>query len=194
MAGQGQGKKRVSIRQIAEALGVSSATVSLVLNGRARDYGLSEATEARVQLKAAEMGYSLVQSRRGSPGILIAGLGELYHVTPAEFVAPILDPLFEELIANGWHVMVSPYCRVGTYGVTPEMLAQSSAIVVPTRRAMEKQAHALVRQALQLGVAALVLGRSTKISMRFSWTWTTMPGDRRWRATCTNWAIATWPS
>jgi DNA-binding LacI/PurR family transcriptional regulator len=80
MAAQAQGKKRVSIRQIAEALGVSSATVSLVLNGRARDYGLSEATEARVQLKAAEMGYSLAQSRRGSPGILIAGLAERMQV------------------------------------------------------------------------------------------------------------------
>lgn len=50
-------KKRVSIRSLAEDLGLSPATVSLVLSGRAENLRISPETQNLVREKAAALGY-----------------------------------------------------------------------------------------------------------------------------------------
>ncbi|NUT47485.1 MAG: LacI family DNA-binding transcriptional regulator [Saccharothrix sp.] len=54
-------RKRVTLADIAEAVGVSSTTVSLVLSGRARDLRISSDVQSRVRAAAERMGY-----RRGA--------------------------------------------------------------------------------------------------------------------------------
>ena len=52
------GEGRVTIAEVARVAGVSKATVSLVLNGRARSVSISEATEVAVLDTAARLGYA----------------------------------------------------------------------------------------------------------------------------------------
>ncbi|GAB4064464.1 LacI family DNA-binding transcriptional regulator [Angustibacter speluncae] len=49
--------KRITLADVATAAGVSSATASLVLSGRARDLRISEAVQQRVRATADELGY-----------------------------------------------------------------------------------------------------------------------------------------
>lgn len=51
-------KNRVSIRRLAEELNLSSATVSLVLNGRAENVRISPETQRIVREKAEQLGYT----------------------------------------------------------------------------------------------------------------------------------------
>ena len=51
-------QRRVTLRDVAELAGVSPTTASMVLNGKARDYGISEACIRRVQHAAAGAGYA----------------------------------------------------------------------------------------------------------------------------------------
>jgi len=55
--GGGAAEKNVHIKQIAEKLGVSPGTVSIVLNGRGDEMRISKATQARVLEAAKEMDY-----------------------------------------------------------------------------------------------------------------------------------------
>ncbi len=51
-------KTGVRLRDVATAAGVSSATVSAVVNGRAEKYGICQATQVKVQGLIRQMGYS----------------------------------------------------------------------------------------------------------------------------------------
>jgi DNA-binding LacI/PurR family transcriptional regulator len=51
-------KTGVRLRDVATAAGVSSATVSAVVNGRAQQYGICQATQEKVQGLIRQMGYS----------------------------------------------------------------------------------------------------------------------------------------
>ncbi len=73
--GQAAGSSRVTIRQVAVHAGVSEAAASYALNGRP---GVSEATRARVQEAARELGWapntaarSLVASRAHAVGLVV---------------------------------------------------------------------------------------------------------------------------
>lgn len=74
-------KKRVTIVEVAHDVGVSAATVSLVLNGRDRDLQISEATATAVREAAERLGYtpnhaarSLRRSRTNTLTILVYAL------------------------------------------------------------------------------------------------------------------------
>ena len=49
--------KRISIKDVASSLGVSITLVSFVLNGKAKQYKISEEMSQRVMEKAKEMKY-----------------------------------------------------------------------------------------------------------------------------------------
>ena len=51
------GRRRITLADVAEATGVSTTTVSLVLAGRGRDLRISEEVERRVRSTAQELGY-----------------------------------------------------------------------------------------------------------------------------------------
>jgi LacI family transcriptional regulator len=93
---------RVTIRDVAQRAGVSVATVSKVLNGR---YGVSAATNARVQAVIKDMGYeaSLVaQSLRNHQtnviGILVADI--------EPFSAELLKGVAEGIRGTGFEMVV----------------------------------------------------------------------------------------
>jgi LacI family transcriptional regulator len=58
-------KKRVSLNDIAESLGVSRSLVSLVLNGKDAEQGISAVTKRRVIAKAQELSYKPNHFARG---------------------------------------------------------------------------------------------------------------------------------
>ncbi len=58
-------KKRVSLNDIAESLGVSRALVSLVLNGKDAEQGISAETKRKVLAKAQELSYKPNHFARG---------------------------------------------------------------------------------------------------------------------------------
>jgi len=57
--------KRASLKDIAEALNVSKTLVSLVLNNKADEWGISEETQKKVRKKAEELNYYPNQMARG---------------------------------------------------------------------------------------------------------------------------------
>ena len=58
----------VTIKQIAQELGVSVSTVSIVLGGKAAERRISEQTQKRIFDKAAEMGYQANMAARSLRG------------------------------------------------------------------------------------------------------------------------------
>ena len=81
----------VSIRQVADAAGVSTASVSRALSGRG---AVSEATRAKVEAAAAELGYvvsssasSLASGRTRSIGVITPTMDRWYFATVAGTVA-----------------------------------------------------------------------------------------------------------
>ncbi|WP_167619348.1 LacI family DNA-binding transcriptional regulator [Maribellus sediminis] len=67
-------EKRTSIKDLAAALGVSTSLVSIVLNGKAKQYRISEEMVKRVKAAAKEMNYSpnlVAQNLRGGKSQLI---------------------------------------------------------------------------------------------------------------------------
>ena len=93
---------RVTIREVAQAAGVSVATVSKVLNDR---YGVSEATATRVRAVIADLGYesslvarSLRNQKTNVIGVLVADL-EPYSAEVLKGVADVLRGSEYELVA-----------------------------------------------------------------------------------------------
>ena len=82
-------KKKVSIKEIASAAGVSSALVSMVLNGKAKQYGIGEEATQRVLRIAREMNYQ--------PNIMARGLRSGKSHLVGLVVADIANPFFAKL-------------------------------------------------------------------------------------------------
>jgi DNA-binding LacI/PurR family transcriptional regulator len=99
----------VRLRDLAEHLGLSATTVSLVLNNSPVAKTLSEATRQRVLKAAAELNYkanyfarALNQKRNYLIGILVPDFGEGYN-------ASFITAIEAELIAKGYHYFVSSH-------------------------------------------------------------------------------------
>ncbi len=80
-------RKRVSIKDIAQAAGVSHPTVSRALRGKGR---MSSATRARILQIAEEMGYT--------PSLVARGLVTQRTESVGLVVADIADPFYSEII------------------------------------------------------------------------------------------------
>lgn len=85
-------KKRVSIKDIAEKAGVSTALVSYVLNGKEKEARVGSEMAARVRAIAAEMNYQ--------PNLIARGLKYGRTRTIGLIVADISNPFFAMLARN----------------------------------------------------------------------------------------------
>lgn len=81
---------QVSIKNIAQALGISNATVSLVLNGKEKDGRVSKEMSEKIRLKAKELGYrpnSLAKSlrigRSQTIGVIVADISNSFFASLA---------------------------------------------------------------------------------------------------------------
>jgi LacI family transcriptional regulator len=99
--------KKVSLKQVAQAAGVSSSTVSLILNGKARKMRISESLEKKVTRIAAKMGYhpnQLAISLRTGKSRLI---GLVVESISGRFFASMAKVIEDEAERHGYRVV---YC------------------------------------------------------------------------------------
>ncbi len=96
---------RVSIKDIAEKLKVSSATVSLVLNGKDQSSRIGKDMAKKVRETAAEMGYrpnmaarSLRTGKTKTLGLIVADISNPFFAKLARYIENMAD-------ANGYQVM-----------------------------------------------------------------------------------------
>jgi LacI family transcriptional regulator, galactose operon repressor len=92
----GNGRSRLTIRQVADLAGVSTATVSRVINGRA---DVSERSRAAVMRVVREHGYSTNRSARGlsagRTGLVGVTLPVLHHSYFSVILAGVAEALYE---------------------------------------------------------------------------------------------------
>jgi len=99
--------KKVSLKQVAEAAGVSSSTVSLILNGKARKMRISETLEKKVKRIAQKMGYhpnQLAISLRTGKSRMI---GLVVESISGRFFASMAKVIEDEAEKQGYRVV---YC------------------------------------------------------------------------------------
>lgn len=101
------GRARVTLQIIADRLLVSTATVSLALRGSPL---VAEATRARVQQMAREMGYSYNRSAASLRTDRTNILGVGFHDITNPYFAELLAAIEETTTANGRSILL------GTYG------------------------------------------------------------------------------
>lgn len=101
------GRGRVTLQIIADRLAVSTATVSLALRGSPL---VAEATRAKVQQMAREMGYSYNRSAASLRTDRTNILGVGFHDITNPYFAELLAAIEETTTANGRSILL------GTYG------------------------------------------------------------------------------
>jgi LacI family transcriptional regulator len=98
--------KRASLKDIAEALNVSKTLVSLVLNNKAEQWGISEETRKKVVKKAEELNYHPNQMARG----LRTGKSNIIGLVIADisnpFYAKISRTIEHEVAKSGYQLVV----------------------------------------------------------------------------------------
>jgi LacI family transcriptional regulator len=98
--------KRASLKDIAEALNVSKTLVSLVLNNKAEQWGISEETQKKVFKKAQELNYQPNQMARG----LRTGKSNIIGLVVADisnpFYAKISRTIEREVTKLGYQLLV----------------------------------------------------------------------------------------
>jgi len=100
-------KKKISIKDIAEALGISITTVSFILNGKAREKRISDELTSKVQDYIKEIGYKpshIAQSLRlGKSKIIVLMVEDISN----QFFASIARMIEEKAHKNGYKII---YC------------------------------------------------------------------------------------
>jgi len=99
--------KRIALKDIAKIAGVSASTVSLILNGRAKELRISEALERRIKNIARKSGYSpnhlAVSLRKGETKII----GLVVENIAGNFFAAVSKIIDDEADKHGYKVV---YC------------------------------------------------------------------------------------
>lgn len=100
-------KKKLSIKDIANSLGISITTVSFILNGKAREKRISEELTKKVQQYIKEVGYTpshLAQSLRlGKSKVIVFMVEDISN----QFFASIARLIEEKAYKNGYKII---YC------------------------------------------------------------------------------------
>lgn len=85
--------KKISLRDIANECGVSPALVSLVLNGKANEVGISMETQLKVLQKAEELNYlpnnlarSLRSGKTNTIGLIVADISNTFYAKIARYL------------------------------------------------------------------------------------------------------------
>jgi len=100
-------KKRTTITDIAKALGVSKTTVSLVINGKARQTQISEEVEKRVLDYIGEIGYIPNQYAQGLRNGKTRTIGMLVEDISDSFFAAIARKIEERAYEMGYKIVYS---------------------------------------------------------------------------------------
>jgi DNA-binding LacI/PurR family transcriptional regulator len=152
--------QRVTIQQVARAVGVSTATVSVVLNGRDRAVGIRESTRAAVVAASERLGYRANEAARS--------LRRRHSNVLSLLVQDLANPCFVDIAvaaraaaeSRGYEVNV-----VGAGGVEAELQAldrlrnhSSDGVIVATgRHGTRPRALAILRELVERGLPAVVL-------------------------------------
>ena len=147
-------------RELARELGVSPTTVSLVLSGRAEHYRISAATQRRIRARAAARGWTPARNRRRRRTLLVGLPEKLHAVDRPGFVSEVLDPLTHALAAEGWRITMAPFTTDAPLGITPALLREATAVLLPTTGDTERLVERIARQALRHGIWPVILGRT----------------------------------
>ncbi len=151
-------RKPPSLASVARAAGVSTASVSLVLGGRHRDYGISQSTAERVRAAAAAQGYQRTTRRRGPPRLHVVHFEDLVRMEERGLGGSVVHPLMDALAERGWLASVDTRMPSDPERPGAEVLS-ASALVVPVNLGADEAAARLVAAAAHGGVQPVVLGR-----------------------------------
>lgn len=99
--------KKVSLKDIAESLGVSKALVSLVLNGKGDERGINKQTQERVKLKAKELNYIPNQYARGLRVGRTNTIGVIVPDISNVFYGKLCKAIEQEAYARGYNLIIS---------------------------------------------------------------------------------------
>jgi LacI family transcriptional regulator len=119
--------KPITLKELADHLGLSRSTVSRIVNGEATDYRIAEETQQRVLQAAALLGYtanslarSLRQKRSYTIGVIVSEIAEGYSTA-------VLGGIEDELLSNGFfYFVVSHRNRDELLNGYPRMLISRS--------------------------------------------------------------------
>lgn len=99
--------KKISLKDIAESLGVSKALVSLVLNGKGDERGINKKTQEKVRIKAKELNYIPNQYARGlrvgrtnTIGVIVPDISNVFYGT-------LCKAIEQEAYKRGYNLIIS---------------------------------------------------------------------------------------
>ncbi len=124
-------KSKVSMRKIADELGVSPAMISIVLNKRTEQYQVSEKNQKRIIAKAAELGYNPKSNRKTRKKVLIINpFGGIRGGGYEKFNLELINQIQAELDKSGWEfIFASSNIKTNEY-YTEDQLNQASVMVI----------------------------------------------------------------
>ena len=99
--------QKITIKTVAEKVGVSVSVVSRVLNGKAKAFRISEKTAARVEAVAKELGYMPSELARGFRLRKSFSLGLVFPTIKNPFFAEVASMLIEEARKRGYFLFVA---------------------------------------------------------------------------------------
>src|SRR5581483_10742425 len=102
---EGNGRSRLTIREVADLAGVSTATVSRVINGRAE---VSEKARKAVMRVVREHGYSTNRTARALSGGRTGLVGVMSPVVHHSYFSVILDGAGEALYEHDMRMVLCP--------------------------------------------------------------------------------------
>lgn len=99
--------KKVSLKDIAESLGVSKALVSLVLNDKGDERGINKQTQERVRNKARELNYVPNQYARGLRVGRTNTIGVIVPDVSNVFYGKLCKAIEQEAYSRGYNLIIS---------------------------------------------------------------------------------------
>jgi len=99
--------KKVSLKDIADSLGVSKALVSLVLNGKGDERGINKNTQERVLVKAKELNYVPNQYARGLRVGRTDTIGVIVPDISNAFYGKLCKAIEQEAYRKGFNLIIS---------------------------------------------------------------------------------------
>jgi LacI family transcriptional regulator len=100
-------RKKASLKDIAESLGVSKALVSLVLNGKGDERGINKNTQEKVRQKAKELNYIPNQYARGlrigrtnTIGVIVPDISNIFY-------GKLCKAIEQEAYEKGYNLIIS---------------------------------------------------------------------------------------
>jgi len=148
-------ERTATIRDVAEAAGVSTATVSRVINGDGR---VVPGTAAKVRRAIAELGYNMNQVARSLKTRATRTVGVIAPELASDFFMLLAESMDRELSAHGYGLIVcSSWESAGEEAKRLQLLAERLVDGVVMIPATEKGRH--VRGVQERGIPVVLIDR-----------------------------------